>query len=245
MRKRPAGNVILLPAGEIKRLKTRQTRRLRAARQQAQFRRGFDRTGGFFGRFAQGQELKFHDLDIDDAVVAGPGTIARDSCNLIAQGVTESQRVGRKCTIRAIGWRWDIALPNTATVGSTSDVVRVVLYLDKQANGAIATVTGILKTDDYQSFNNLANKGRFRTLMDRTYSFSATAGSGRGSTDTLSFGENRIIDNFFKKVTIPIEFSGSTGALTELRSNNIGVLLLSKSGLCAFTSKMRIRFADL
>ncbi len=35
-------------------------------------------------------ELKFHDLDIDDAAIAAGGTISQVSCNLIAQGVTES-----------------------------------------------------------------------------------------------------------------------------------------------------------
>ncbi len=205
------------------------------------------------GRFAKRRktnnfvELKFHDLDVLDALIAVGGTIAEDSVLTIAQGTTESQRIGRKLTVHSINWRFDMRLPSTAVVTDTSDVVRIILYLDKQTNGAAATVTGILETANFQSFNQLANKSRFRTLMDRTYVIECKAGSGRGSTDTLSYGEAREDDTLFlKNLKIPIEYDNSvtTGVITSIRSNNIGVLTLSEGGLVAFTSKMRIRFAD-
>ncbi len=203
--------------------------------------RGFTRVSGFFGRFGPGGELKFHDLDIDDATIATNGTIAQASINIIAQGVTEVQRIGRKCTLRSINWRFNIRLPEGVAVTTTSDTVRVIVYLDKQTNGAAAGVTDILETDDYQSFNNLANKSRFRTLMDRTYDINSDL-SGDGTTvDSPRFNMN---DSFFKKINIPIEYDATTGAITEQRSNNVGVLLLSKNGLCTFNSKMRVRFSD-
>ena len=186
-------------------------------------------------------ELKFHDLDIDDAVVAANGTIAEDSVVAIAQGVTETDRLGRKCVVKNINWRFDLRLPVRATAtGGLSDVVRVILYHDKQANGATAAITDILESDDYQSFNNLANKARFRTLMDRTYNLDAPGGQGDGAVNDSN--EMILSDSFYKRVNIPLEFSAGTGAITELRSSNIGVLLLSKAGLCDFESKMRIRF---
>lgn len=194
-----------------------------------------------------GNELKFHDLDIDVTGVSDSGNIAEDSCVTIAQGTTESERVGRSCVIHAIGWRIDILLPVSTTSSGTSDIVRVILYQDKQCNGATATVTGILESADYQSFNQLANKSRFRTLMDRTYALSATSGSGRGSTDTLAFGEYVITDTFFKTVNIPIEYdnSATTGAIATVRTNNIGVLTIAKDTLTNFRSKMRLRFSDV
>ncbi len=205
---------------------------------------GFTRRTGFFGRFGIGGELKFHDIDIDDATIATGGTIALDSCNKIAQGVTEVTRVGRKCTIRSINWRFNIALVEQDGVADplNADTVRVILYLDKQANGAAATVTAILEADDYQSFNNLANKGRFRTLMDRTYTMNSQAGGGNGTAS--DWAGVRQDDTFFKKVNIPIEFDSTTGAITEIRSNNIGVLLVGVAQTTSFDSKMRIRFSD-
>ncbi len=203
---------------------------------------GRDRTGGFYGRYGGGGELKFHDLDIDDATIAGGALIAQASCNLIAQGVTESQRVGRKCVIRSINYRFRFSLPATSTPGDTSDSVRIVIYLDKQANGATAATTQLFENDDYQTFNNLANSSRFVTLMDRSYSLVATAGAYDGTND--QFGEVNINDTFFKRCSIPIEFDATTGAITEIRSNNIGIALFSRAGVAGFSSSMRLRFAD-
>ncbi len=210
------------------------------------FRKGYDRTGGYYGRYkGPVSEMKFHDLDIDDASIALGGTIIADSCNLIAQGVTESQRVGRKCTIMGINWRYNVTLSAATNQNNSSEIVRLVLYQDKQCNGAAATVTGLVETSDYQSFNNLANKNRFNILMDRTYQLNATAGSGRGATDTLSYGEHTVQDSFYKKCTIPIEYDSTTGAITEIRSNNIGVMIFGATGgISSFGSKMRLRFTD-
>ncbi len=186
--------------------------------------------------------MKFHDIDLDDAVIAA-GVNVTDSINKIAQGITEVTRIGRKCTIRFINWRFDIAMGAKTSAGDTSDVIRVLMYLDKQANGATAASTDILESADHQSFNNLSNKNRFRTLMDRTYDIMSSAGGGDGTTE--DYGASVIHDTFFKKVNIPIEFNSTAGAITEITSNNIGVLLIAKSGNAGFQSKIRLRFTDL
>ncbi len=206
------------------------------------------RTGTFTkyskGRKANG-ELKFHDLDVNDAVVAAGGNIAEDSCLTIAQGTTESSRIGRKVIVKSINWRFSIDLPSASSAGSTTEVVRVILYLDKQTNGATATVLGILETSDFQSFNNLANTSRFTTLMDRTYDLVIPTIADLAGP-TTNTGEFILSDTLFKKVNIPIEYDNSfaTGVITTMRSNNIGVLLLSKAGIAGFESKMRLRFSD-
>ncbi len=187
-------------------------------------------------------ELKFHDVDLDDAVIAATGTITA-TINIIPQGTTEVQRIGRKCTIRQINWRFHVDFPVVTTAAAANgDVVRVILYLDKQANKATAAVTDILRTADYQSFNNLNNKARFRTLMDRTYDLNSPSGAGDGATNDYS--AQNITDDLYKKVNIPLEFTSTTGAIGEITSNNIGVLLISQGGLAGFQSKFRLRFSD-
>ncbi len=220
--------------------------RKRFARRIPRASRGFVRTSGFFGRFANGGELKFHDIDINDSAIAAGVTVAEDSCVGIAQGVTEITRVGRKCTVRSINWRFNISMGSLAdqTDPPKGDVVRILLYLDKQCNGAAATATQILESADYQSFNNLANKSRFRTLMDRTYVINQPMAQTDG-TNTGAYGEQEINDTLFKRVNLPIEYDATTGAITEIKSNNIGVLTISKNGTAVFESKMRIRFSDV
>ncbi len=207
---------------------------------------GYTRTSGFYGRFSgqKGGELKFHDVDLDDAVIAAAGTVT-PSINLIAQGVTESTRVGRKCTLKRIGWKYTIELPEADAVATpnASDLTRIIMFLDKQCNGATAAVTDILETADFQSFNNLANSGRFRILMDKvvTLNHMTLASDGAG----LVSSSNRLASgSFYKTCNIPLEFSATTGAITEIRSNNVGVLLLARQTGLVFTSKIRLRFSD-
>ena len=66
--------------------------------------------------------------------------------------------------------------------------------------------------------------------------------TGNGTAnDTLGVNIN---DSFYKTCNMPIEYDSTTGAITEIRSNNIGVLLLSRNGVCTFGSKFRVRFSD-
>ncbi len=208
--------------------------------------RGFVRTGGYYGRYTgSSPEMKFHDVTVDDGVVAASMNV-QTALLVIPEGNGESDRVGRKVTIKRIGWRYEVLLPTTAVAADTSDVVRVMMILDKQANGALPTNTIVLEDDDYQSFNNLANSKRFRILMDKSYSINCGSGSGRGTTDTLSYGDQVITAQWHKKCSIPIEYdnSATTGVITSIRSNNIFVIVGSKSGVAGFRSKVRVRYTD-
>lgn len=235
-----------------KRISIRQRGRFGAIPVQAVVVPGFTRTGGFFGRFGRGGELKFLDQDIDDAAIATGGTVflngsTEASLLRIPEGNGESERIGRKVTVRSINWRFDITLPELVAQATppAGDTVRVILYLDKQANGAAAATTDILETNDYQSFNNLANSKRFRTLMDRTYAINWDVGIG--ITASSDYQSKRISDTFFKKVNIPIEYdnTATTGALATIRSNNINMLILGITGQAQFGSKMRLRYSDI
>lgn len=204
-------------------------------------RGGKRRTAPRRGRRSQlNGELKFHDVDLDDTAVAIGGTVTA-TINIIPQGVTESERIGRKCTIHSIGWRWNIQYPSQAVMASTSDSVRIMMYLDKQANGATIAVTDLLESDDYQSFNNLSNSGRFRVLFDRVVDMQQNATSGFSPIVTNEQDQN---GTFFKNVNIPVEFSAGLGVIGEIRSNNLGVILLSRGGFTRFDSKIRLRFSD-
>ncbi len=196
------------------------------------------------GRIASNVEKKFHDIDVNDTVISGGGTIQNTgSINLIAQGVTESTRVGRKCTITDIMWRWQLKLPAATSATNTVDEVRLIMYLDKQANGATAAVADLLETTTIHGFNNLSNSGRFRILYDERIAMKAGGGAAPSGA-AFVFSEGIKIGSFYKKCNIPIEFSDVAGALTEIRSNNLGVLVLSDEGLCELDSSVRLRFTD-
>ncbi len=215
------------------------------ARRKKAFRtlRGRARIGGFYGRYTKPRgELKFHDLDIDDTTDMSSGTIL-DSVNHIPQGTTEVQRDGRKCTIKAIEWRYNINNQENDAGGTPNNgsTVRVILYKDKQCNGATAAVTDILETADYQSFYNLANEARFDILMDKTHTINYSGMASDGAA-VVSQAKQVLNGEFALSCNIPLEFSSTTGAITELRSNNVGVLLITQDIFPDFSSKMRVRF---
>ncbi len=208
---------------------------------------GYTRTGGFYGRFSgRSQEMKFHDIDANQGTIALAGNILNGgSINLIGQATTESTRIGRKCTIKSILWRYNITTLQQSDM-TAEDTVRVIMYLDKQANGATATVANILAPDStYQSYNNLQNSSRFRILYDKTHTMNPKNAAGNGSSNFT--GQHAINSSFYKRCNIPLEFSGvaNPSVLTEVRSNNVGVLLISKvNNISAFDSKIRLRFTD-
>ncbi len=210
------------------------------------FRRGRDRVSGYYGRYMGiNAELKFFDTTLDDAVVAAGATVT-DSINLIPQGVTESERVGRKCTVTQILWRYRYFLPvqDAVTLPVSGDTLRIMMYVDKQANGATATSLDLLETANFQSFRHLADVGRFEILVDRTVSLNYT-GVGSDEAAKVSMAPVQRNGSFFKKCHIPLEFESTTGAITEIRSNNIGVMLLSSNGIVGFDSNIRIRYSDI
>ncbi len=198
-------------------------------------------------RIARPGELKFHDVDFDDAVIASAGTVgAAGTINIIPQGVTEIQRIGRKCTVTKIGWRYQVTIPEVvdAATPPAGDSVRVILYRDSQANGATIAVLDLLETANFQSFFNLANQRRFHVLMDRTHVINLRTITSTQNADTFDSPAIQQNYTFFKDCSIALEFSAAAGALTELTSNNINVLLISASGAAGLNSKFRLRFSD-
>ncbi len=207
---------------------------------------GRDRVGGFYGRYSgRNAELKFHDVDLDDAAVA-PFSVIVSTINVIPQGVTEVQRIGRKCTLKNIMWRYRLTLDaeDAVIVAGQAVTFRLILYQDKQCNGATALVTDILETDDFRSFRNLANAGRFNILMDRTHTVNKLA-MGSDGAGLMSTAQVTMLRTLYKSCNIPIEFNGVTGALGEIRSNNLGVLLLVSNAGSGIDSKIRLRFSDM
>ncbi len=188
--------------------------------------------------------MKFHDVDLDDAVVAAAGTVTA-TVNIIPQGVTEITRNGRKCTITQIQWRYECTIPevDAAADPSTGDSVRVIMFLDKQCNGATAAVGDILEVTNWQSFRNLANTQRFQILYDKLHTLNYV-GLASDNASVVSQAAVHRNFSFYKKVNIPLEFNSTTGAIGEIRSNNIGVLLISHGGGAGFESKIRLRFSD-
>ncbi len=211
--------------------------------------RGFLRRGGYYGRYAgNNPESKFFDTALTFSFDVTPGPEV--SLNLIPQGVTESTRVGRKCTIKSIGFKghidWNADMATTEYARTRIDCW---IVLDMQANGANAAFLDVYETASVNSFRNLANSSRFKVLKHFSWVPSRPSTT---TTDNWVSAANTVVNcpvtklQWFKKCNIPIEFSSTTGAVTEVRSNNIVVFAASESGddSHVISGVARVRFMD-
>ncbi len=105
---------------------------------------------------------------------------------------------------------------------------------------------GLLESANYQAFNNLNNKSRFRVLYDKTFTLNTLAAAGDGTSNDSGAVQRSF--SFFKDVNIPMEYSGTANpsVIGEVRTNNIFGIMISESGnsTVALDSKFRFRFSD-
>ncbi len=209
------------------------------------YRRTMRRRGRTFGRPVvrtyDRKEQKFSDTVVALATATTTGVIiAATVQGVIAQGVTESTRIGRMCVVKSIAIRGLIRMDEGTVATSSADIVRIVLTLDKQANGTSPAILDMLEAADVQSFNNLSHKNRFVTLMDKTMSVRNVAAGGNGTA--FEVGRNFIYWHFFKRMNIPIEYENTTGTLAGITSNNLLLWIISEQGTAEVQCNIRARF---
>lgn len=217
--------------------------------------RPYRKTRGWFGparrprSYTSGpslqQELKFKDTVSTDAVVVFTGAI-QIGPNLVAQGTGEEERVGRKIIIRSISCRFQCVLPADPDAPNITggDTLRIIIYIDKQANGAAATVLDILETATYDSYRNLSNTNRFIILKDKWVTMNRPNSVLDGQAPETSTSPIFVREwKWYKKLNLPIEFDGTSGVLTEIQSNNISYLYITAFGIAGVNLQCtRIRF---
>ncbi len=205
------------------------------------FRSGYDRTGGYYGMGATGHEQKFIDHTLVSQTIASAGNII-ELIPDIATGTGESNRIGRYIKVIKYGVRYDLYLASHTDKTLTQDTIRLIYFIDSQTNGAVPTVVDVLEAANYQSFNNLANRSRFRIMKDKTYSLNTPAGGGNGTTeDWAGFSKH---GTCWLKLGMAMEYDSTTGAITERKTNNLYCLTISCCGRTNIQWRSRTRFTD-
>ncbi len=207
------------------------------------FRKGYDRTGGYYGRYTgQSGELKFLDTVVTDTPITAAMVI--QNLTVIAEGNGESQRVGRKVTIKSVHIKGVMTLIPATDAANTSDKVFGMLVQDMQTNGAAFTALDLIDTNVIASFRNLANSGRFKILMKKTYMFKSGGAAPSGAAFVFSSDQRNV--NINKKCNIVMEYdnSATTGVITSVRSNNLYWVTQSTNGVVNSVLTARIRYSD-
>ena len=218
--------------------------------------RGYQRTSGAIGKYEPvGFETKWVDTYVNADNVNTTGTRV-DSINEVAIGNSQNERIGNKILITSIEVRGVYGL-NPAAVAETSqaitcDSMRMIMYLDEQCNGAVAAVPDILRQDDgvdpgdwINKFYNKDNNDRFTFICDKLFTAQEAPYINVPGTSQNKHGRSQDHFWFVYDVAIPVYFSGSTGGLTEIRSNNVGIMLFSDQGGIDTKFRVRMNYSDL
>lgn len=208
---------------------------------------GFTRRVGNYGRYGGNAvragmmpEKKFFDTALSFSVDATGEVPVTGQLTLIPQGDTESTRDGRKAVIESIQIRGSMLFtPGASATAATA--TNLWLVLDTQCNGAAAAWDDVFSgtaVTGASTLLNLNNSGRFRILKHWSHTWNPAAGA------TAAYNQSVKTLEYFKRCSIPVDWSSTTGAITEIRSNNIFLLAgaTNTDDQVAFTGNARLRF---
>lgn len=210
------------------------------------------RRSGFYGRYTRRTqyarlrrglhiEKKFFDTAMSFSFDATGEVPATGQLSLIPQGVTESTRVGRQCQIKSLQLRGTVLYTPAADTSGAS-IAYILLVQDRQANGAAAAVTDVMTSSNLAvGMVNLANSERFRII--KRWNIDLTSGAGVSG----AYARDLKTVDFYTKLNVPLEFSSTTGAITELKSNNLFILAGADitDDEITFSGSCRLRFTDI
>jgi len=228
----------------------RPRRSLKSSRNITKFRPGYHRTAGLWKTALQrASEVKYFDRNIDSVDITDvTPEDATSLITLIPNGNGRSARIGQKITI--VGLELKIRLQHAPSDGSanTANVVRLQIWLDKQANGTQAPRTSYHESspaDEYLEFANKSNEDRFTLLAEKIITFETHAGAQLPGGSPRWAEQLKVFNWNLKVPKIPIFYSSTLGSITEVRSNNIFIAYQgSLTGTTFLRANYRTHYTD-
>lgn len=187
------------------------------------------RIGGYLGI-----ENKFVDHQVtqiavtNDLATAGVDPAVGCLCAM-AQGDGESDRDGRKVTLKSIHIHGSIQHKSDESKGAN---VRFMLVQDTQTNGSAFDPTEVLKvppnpaTHSVHAFRNLQHSSRYKVLYDKTF-VSNPQIAFNNNLSRMQSNEQRNSFRINRTLNIPVIYNGTTSALANITDNSFHVLCIS------------------
>lgn len=202
-------------------------------------------------------EIKYADIALNDDNFTLIGGFAPQLLNGLAQGAAQSQRIGNKVAMKSVRIRGQIL--NLATTVATYG--RIIVYYDKQTNGANCANSDLLQTTTSVPGNtttvfselNLTNVERFTILRDYTISLpSVTYAAGVQTNLGIDPGQNPSggsildVDMFIKLKGLQTLYKGATSAVGDISTGGLFLALLNYAGAAVWTFRhgVRLRYDD-
>lgn len=204
------------------------------------YRRGPRRTGGFLGLWNGRSRDELKVTDTATILVAVPQAGAVSLLNGMAAGTDYTQRTGRKMVTKSILARF---IMNTALVDAQQgDVVRILIFIDKQTNGALPAVTDVLNSANYLEPMNLSNRDRFIVIKDMIFTMNPC--DYTAAVLTTGAPETKM-KKFYKKCSFETIFSGTANTIGSIASGSLLILYISQFNVLSTLSyNVRTRIVD-
>jgi len=173
--------------------------------------------------------------------------------NVILEGASMWNRVGRKVTMKSL--KFDYSLhQNIGTVTGARDKIRVVLFYDRQTNGATPTNYDVIQgvrgdgttvNDPFVSAN-LTNRERFLILRDDKWNLAPVTTGGSSinkSTDLLK-------EHFVQLKNLDVVFKANAGTIGDVATGGLFVMVQGDNATApnaawVFRSVFRLRYTDV
>lgn len=207
-------------AGVVSGVNQRRARLARAREQQRDA--GFAITRGAPAVFrmarpikAKKKEVNFVDTALTTLALNTTGTIALLAT--IAQGAAQTQRIGRKISLKSIQVRGTV-FANATTTATTG--AWFIVY-DRRPTGVLPGITDILVTANSVSLTNSVNVGRFSIIKRMNYALIGNTTTAGENTAVSSF----FVDEFIKMKGKPVVFKAvGTGAIGDIEQGALYII---------------------
>lgn len=169
--------------------------------------------------------------------------------NGIANGTTESTRIGTKVVLTSI------QISGLATMLTQSDQadaepstsVRILLVHDKQTNGAQFNGEDVLLNSsvDILAFRDPEYSARFTVLKEWFIELNATNSQTDGTNTGSIAGEQKRF-TLYKKLNIPVKYSADNATVTAIVDNSLHLMAIQTStgGPVQLNWQSRVRYQD-
>lgn len=173
-------------------------------------------------------EKKNVDITGSIGVVSGGLWSEVDCLNVLPQGTSGGERIGRKIQLRSLLIRWNVSLNAIATA------VRILVVYDKQGDSAIApTIPSILATNNFNSPMAMGQSERFIVLADEINNCQVSDGYRAGQ--------------MYRKINLPEHFLNAGGTIADISSGGIYIMCcaLNAPTGAGIGYYSRIRYTDV
>ncbi len=193
-----------------------------------------------------GIEVKFYDQKLIGAAITAPSDATGGEqdpsatllMNTVVQGDGESQRDGRKITMRSIYIEGAVTIPvqTGQSAADAATTVFIALVMDKQTNGATINSEDVYVNPGANAatapypLRNLENTKRFRILATRKMSFATPQMTNdTGATGGVIVGSSQQRFKIFKRLSAQVNYKGTTETVANITDVSLHLIAFASS----------------